>query len=120
MVNGDSYHVPRFGALAELMANEVERVREDLASTNRLLAQLSERGLRQLAAMKIALPILIDNQYSRTAHGGYGSTARACRECGGLHPHDALNNGGGDYTRGEGHKAGCKFVAVIQAVEECL
>ena len=57
--------------------------------------------------------MLRKHQWAGTAYGGYGSTARKCPECGGLHPDDSLNNGGGSYTHGLGHNSGCELFACI-------
>ena len=60
-----------------------------------------------------ALSMLRRHQWAGVAHGSYGSSARKCPECGGLHPDDALNAGGGQYILGDGHKPDCQLAAVI-------
>lgn len=60
-----------------------------------------------------AVVVLRRHQWSGTAYGNYGSTARRCPECGGIHPDDSLNNGGGNYLRGTGHRPGCELAAAI-------
>jgi hypothetical protein len=62
------------------------------------------------------LVLLCKHQWAGTAHGGYGTTARKCPECGGIHPDDSLNNGGGSYTSGTGHKPDCRIALAIAKV----
>jgi hypothetical protein len=61
-----------------------------------------------------AIAMLKKHQWSDTAYGSYGSTARRCPECGGQCPQDSLNLGGGRYEKGEGHKEDCKLKKLIE------
>lgn len=61
------------------------------------------------------LEMLRRHQWSATAYGNFGSTARMCPECGGIHPLDCLNNGGGKYITGKGHKDGCELAGLLNA-----
>ncbi|MBK8916335.1 MAG: hypothetical protein IPM64_17360 [Phycisphaerales bacterium] len=77
--------------------------------------------LAAVTAEREALYNMLDaHQWSGTAYGGYGSTARRCPECLGMHPEDFLNDGGGKYVYayGKGHKPGCPLNAALAAARE--
>lgn len=95
----DKFNVP-------ISENEIDKIIAGVKSAE----QFEENKIREKDSEIDQLKQqLAKHQWSGTAFGDYGSTARECPECGGLHPDDALNNGGGNYTHGKGHKPDCQL-----------
>ena len=66
----------------------------------------------------LLIDVIKKHQWSGTAYGSGGSTARRCPDCGGIHPDDALHLGGGQYEIGKGHKADCIIALAISTGNE--
>ena len=60
-----------------------------------------------------AREMLERHQWDGTAYGQYGSTARRCIECHGIHPDDNLHHGQGSYQHGTGHTPQCMLYRLL-------
>lgn len=65
--------------------------------------------------MTKAQDMLEKHQWAGTSYGSYGSTARTCPECGGMHPKDSIHLGRpGKHREGQGHEESCLLKATLE------